>query len=62
MARRVQALLTAGATPSFAASADGLLLRAGRRYTRLTDDGGALTDAGVASKRLLSAPSQQFRA
>ena len=45
MARSIQELLTAGATPVFSANDDGLMLRAGRRYARLSDDGGALTDA-----------------
>ena len=47
MARRIQELLTAGATPVFSAGDDRLMLRAGRRYARLSDDAGALTGAGA---------------
>ena len=44
--RRVCALLAAGARPRFDSGGDGLLLRAGARHVRLSDDGGALTQAG----------------
>ena len=45
--RRVSALVAAGATPRYSGG-DGLLLRAGKRYVRLSDDLGELTAAGHA--------------